>query len=214
MEEKIKFIREWLGAGAINIFGLPMSGKDTVGERLAGLLGAKFLSSGAILREHQNSEGGKKIGNIDKGELAPSGQFFNIVLPYFSREDLKGVPLILSSVGRLTGEEFMVVDSLSKAGHPLKAAIALNVSENDVRKRWETAKTLDSLDRGRADDQTAEIFETRLKEFRFGTLPVLASYHSMGTLLQVKADMTREEVFSEVVNQLYQFALSHSSNKG
>ena len=50
MDEKIQFIKEWLGTGSINIFGLPFSGKDTVGVRLAEDLGGRFLSSGMILR--------------------------------------------------------------------------------------------------------------------------------------------------------------------
>ena len=50
MEEKIETIKEWLGTGSINIFGLPMSGKDTQGIKLAEALGAKFLSSGLIIR--------------------------------------------------------------------------------------------------------------------------------------------------------------------
>jgi len=45
MEEKIVAIKKWLGTGSINIFGLPMSGKDTMGIRLAEALGGKFLSS-------------------------------------------------------------------------------------------------------------------------------------------------------------------------
>ena len=50
IEEKISKIKEWLGRGSINIFGLPMSGKDTQGVKLAETLGAKFLSSGMIIR--------------------------------------------------------------------------------------------------------------------------------------------------------------------
>ena len=30
MEEKITVIKQWLGTGSINVFGLPFSGKDTV----------------------------------------------------------------------------------------------------------------------------------------------------------------------------------------
>ena len=50
MDEKLQFIKTWLKTGSINIFGLPMSGKDTVGVRLAEDLGARFLSSGMIIR--------------------------------------------------------------------------------------------------------------------------------------------------------------------
>ena len=50
MEERIDTIKKWLGYGSINIFGLPMSGKDTQGVKLAETLNAKFLSSGMIIR--------------------------------------------------------------------------------------------------------------------------------------------------------------------
>ena len=58
MEEKIETIKEWLGTGSINIFGLPMSGKDTQGIKLAEALGAKFLSSGLIIRAMEKDERG------------------------------------------------------------------------------------------------------------------------------------------------------------
>ena len=50
MEEKLSIIKSWLGSGSINLFGLPMSGKDTQGIKLAEALDAKFLSSGMIIR--------------------------------------------------------------------------------------------------------------------------------------------------------------------
>ena len=50
MEEKFSTIKNWLGTGSINIFGLPMAGKDTQGIKLAEALNAKFLSSGMIVR--------------------------------------------------------------------------------------------------------------------------------------------------------------------
>jgi cytidylate kinase len=56
MEQKIEIIKNWLGTGSINVFGLPFSGKDTVGIRLAELLGAKFLSSGLILRAAEKED--------------------------------------------------------------------------------------------------------------------------------------------------------------
>ena len=53
LNEKIEMIKNWLGTGSLNIFGLPMSGKDTVGMRLAEDLQAKFLSSGIIIRAYE-----------------------------------------------------------------------------------------------------------------------------------------------------------------
>lgn len=202
MEEKIAAIKEWLGTGSINIFGLPMSGKDTVGVRLAQDLGGKFLSSGMIIRATAKPE---DKDAVDKGNLVATNAFYDLVLPYFEREDLWGLPLILSSVGRWSGEEMEVMVVAEGAGHPIKAAVVLNVSEADVKERWEAAQILN--DRGdRVDDKDWKVFEVRLNEFREKTLPVLQHYKELGLLVEVRADMDREAVYAELINKLASFA--------
>lgn len=202
MEEKILKIKEWLGAGSINIFGLPMSGKDTVGVRLAELLGAKFLSSGIIIRAVEAERGADMTGG---GKLIPTNQFYDIILPYFEREDLAGYPLVLSSVGRWSGEENEIMKAAKTGGHEIKAVIILNLSEKDVWERWDTAKTIG--DRGmRADDLDEKVFSTRITEFNEKTLPVLKHYNELGLTVPVSAEKNREEVFTEVVDRLYEFA--------
>ena len=204
MEEKIQKIKEWLGTGSINIFGLPMSGKDTVGVRLAELLGGKFLSSGEIIRAKE----AETHNNISaSGKLVPTNMFYDLVLPYFYREDLKEFPLVLSSIGRWSGEENAVIDATRESGHETKAVVILNISESDVKDRWETAKMLGS-DRGdRADDKLESVFQTRIDEFREKTLPVIIAYKNMGKLVEVRADKTREEVLVELINKLYEKSL-------
>ena len=73
MDAQIQQIKTWLGIGSINIFGLPMSGKDTVGVQLAEKLGAKFLSSGMIVRAMEKATGQNITGN---GKLMPSNVFY------------------------------------------------------------------------------------------------------------------------------------------
>lgn len=202
MEEKIETIKYWLGTGSINIFGLPMSGKDTVGVRLAETLGGKFLSSGMIIRAMEK-ETGQSL--TDGGKLIETNVFYDWVLPYFERRDLEEFPLILSSVGRWSGEENQVLSVAESAGHPIKAVVVLNISEGDVMSRWEAAQILN--DRGdRLDDKEAEVFKVRINEFIEKTIPVLKHYREMGLLVEVKADMDRESVFKETIEQLYQFA--------
>ena len=202
MEEKIATIKEWLGTGSINFFGLPMSGKDTQGIRLAKAIGAKFLSSGIIIRA---KEAEVRKGYSDHGELIPTDVFYEWVLPYFSRSDIAKFPLILSSVGRWSGEEDTVMETARKAGHEIKAVVLLNISEADVEGRFEAAKAIG--DRGeRKDDKTIETFRTRLMEFRTKTLPVLQHYRDIGLLVNVNGDQPREDVYEEIVNKLYQKA--------
>lgn len=203
MEEKIEVIKNWVGTGSINVFGLPMSGKDTQGIKLAKVLGAKFLSSGVIIRAMEK-ETRRKL--TDKGALIPTDVFYEWVLPYFGREDLAEYPLILSSIGRWYGEEDKVMSVAAESGHEIKAAIVLNISEVEVEKRFEAAEILG--DRGeREDDKDREIFKTRLGEFREKTLPVLKHYNELGLLVEVNGHQTRELVFEDIIEKLYKKAL-------
>lgn len=202
MEEKIEAIRKWLGTGSINIFGFPMSGKDTQGVKLAEALGGKLLSSGIIIRANE-AEQHKKL--TDKGNLIPTDIFYEWVLPYFERSDLKDSPLVLSSIGRWFGEEDTVMETAERTGHPIKAAVLLNISEADVLARFQKLQILN--DRGeRQDDKDLNVFQVRLDEFREKTMPVLEHYKALGLLVNVNGDQSREEVFEDIVNKLYEFS--------
>jgi len=197
--DRIESIKSWLKTGSINLFGLPMSGKDTVGRRLSLDLGAEFLSSGDIIRKMEDEQNNHMTEN---GQLIPTNVFYDWVLPYFSHVELKNKPLILSSIGRWSGEEDEVMKSLSSAGHPTKIVLYLELTEAEVRRRWQKAKELG--DRGeRPDDMDPAVFETRIKEFHEKTLPVLKRYEELGLLRKIPAEGTREEVYNRVLAVLH-----------
>ncbi|MDR2063654.1 MAG: nucleoside monophosphate kinase [Candidatus Nomurabacteria bacterium] len=206
--EQLNTIKTWLGSGSVNLFGLPFAGKDTVGIKLAEIFGGRFLSSGMILREHEREN--KEIRVLDKGFLVPSNDFREIVLPYLASQELVGLPLFLSSFGRWDGEQFDVLAALDDSQHVLKAVILLNVSENEIKNRWETAKNLN--DRGeeeRVDDRKLEVLETRISEFTKKTMPVVEFYKDQGVLIPVNAHQSREAVVMETLKKLYAFAMGH-----
>ena len=199
--DKLAKIKAWLGTGSLNVFGLPMSGKDTVGERLAKDLGAKFLPSGIIIRAFEAEQNQNMTGS---GQLIPTNTFYDIILPYFSREEMKNDSLILSSVGRWAGEEDKIMEAAKNGGHEIKAVVLLDLTETDVKNRFEAAKELN--DRGeRADDASLEIFETRIREFNEKTVPVLNHYDELKLLIRVPADGSRDEVYSSVIDKLVEF---------
>lgn len=199
--DKLAKIKTWLGTGSLNVFGLPMSGKDTVGERLAKDLGAKFLSSGIIIRAFEAEQNQNMTGS---GQLIPTNTFYDIILPYFSREEMKNDSLILSSVGRWSGEEDKIMEAARNGGHKIKAVVLLDLTEADVKNRFEAAKKLN--DRGeRADDANLEIFETRIREFNEKTVPVLNHYDELKLLIRVPADGGRDEVYLSVIDKLVEF---------
>ena len=199
--DKLARIKSWLGTGSLNVFGLPMSGKDTVGERLAKDLDAKFLSSGIIIRAFEAEQNQNMTGS---GQLIPTNIFYDIILPYFSREEMKNDSLILSSVGRWAGEEDKIMEAAKNGGHEIKAVVLLDLTEADVKNRFEAAKELNDRG-GRADDASIEIFETRIREFNEKTVPVLNHYDELKLLIRVPADGSRDEVYSSVVDKLVEF---------
>ena len=201
LNEKLEKIKSWLGTGSLNIFGLPMSGKDTVGMRLAEDLQAKFLSSGIIIRAYEAEQNEDMTGS---GKLIPTNTFYDIILPYFSREELRNDPLVLSSVGRWSGEEDKIMEAAKAGGHEIKAVVMLDLTEEEVKNRFEAAKELN--DRGeRADDANIEVFETRLAEFREKTMPVLNHYDELKMLVKVPASGSRDEVYTNVIDRLVEF---------
>lgn len=201
LNEKLEKIKSWLGTGSLNIFGLPMSGKDTVGMRLANDLQAKFLSSGIIIRAYEAEQNEDMTGS---GKLIPTNTFYDIILPYFSREELRNDSLVLSSVGRWSGEEDKIMEAAKAGGHGIKAVVMLDLTEGEVKNRFEAAKELN--DRGeRADDANIEVFETRLAEFREKTMPVLNHYDELKMLVKVPASGSRDEVYTNVIDRLVEF---------
>ena len=144
------------------------------------------------------------------GELIPTNLFYEWILPYFFRDDLKENALILSSVGRWSGEENEVMDSAKTSGHEIKAAVILDTSEAEVMKRWEIVNSLgDEARTVREDDKSPETFKVRIKEFNEKTKPVLDHYEELGLLIKVDGNQDRESVYQATVDAIYNFTKQH-----
>lgn len=198
----IATIKAWLGTGAINIFGLPFSGKDTHGGRLAEIFNASIMGGGDILRNSVIPPHVREL--IDAGKLAPIDDYISIVTPYLSRDEFAGRPLILSSVGRWHGEEPGVVGAAEAAGHPIKAVIYLSLSEATSHERF--LKSLDEGDRERRTDDTEEVLATRYSEFHTKTMPVIDYYRERDLLIEVDGNPPKEEVTNMILQALLERA--------
>lgn len=194
----ITHLKEWLGTGSINIFGRPFAGKDTQGKKLAELFDAALMGGGDILRGSDMPDHVKAA--MKTGKLIATDDYISIVLPYLSQPAFAGKPLILSSVGRWSGEEQGVIEATEQAGHPIKAVIYLNTDEEATRERWRALGHYN--DRGFRHDDTEEVLEIRLEEFREKTVPVLEAYRQLGLLIEIDGHGTADEVFTLIVQQL------------
>lgn len=200
MVTKTEYIKKWLDSGSINIFGLPFSGKDTHGNEIAKMLGGPLIGGGDILRSKLVPQ--HVTDAINSGGLAPTDEYREIVLPYLAQEKYHGVPLVLSSVGRWIGEEKSVLEAADAAGHPVMCVILLNITKDVVWDRWKANK------RQRHDDNAEHILEKRFSEFEEKTLPVIEEYRKMGLLIEIDGIPTKEKVTEDIVNRLYELAVS------
>jgi len=201
-DTKIESIKNWLGTGSINIFGLPFAGKDTHCRELAELFGGVVIGGGDILR----STGTPRHiqDHIARGSLAPTEDYMKIVLPYFAREEFKNKPLILSSVGRWHGEEAGILEATGQSGHSLLAVIHLAITTDEVRRRWQNAQQI--KDRGVRDDDAKHILDTRLQEFKTKTLPAIKFYKDQGMLIEINGMEDKKAVLKAILEELFRRA--------
>ena len=196
--EQISTIKKWLGNGSIDIFGRPFSGKDVQGLRLADLFNGILIGSGDILRNSRAEE------QTRTGQLTPTKDFFDIVLPYFRQECPSDKSLILSSVGRWHGEEDAVMKAVEQSGHPMMAVVYLDLSNDESHKRW-LVREVNNDRIGRHDD-TEEVLSIRFKEFQDKTIPVIDHYEDSGILIRIDGTQTRDQVTNDIINALGEFA--------
>jgi adenylate kinase len=196
--ENTPHIKEWLGSGSINFFGLPFAGKDSQARRLADRLKGVVLSSGDILRNSVIPPETKAI--MAAGGIAPSKDFVNIVLPYLKKPEFSGHPLMLSSVGRWHGEEEGVIGALDESQHPLKAVVYLKLDAKIAIERLNLEENV--LERGIREDDGKEKFLTRIEEFNQKTMPVIEYYRDSGLLIEVDASLPKDEVERVILEQL------------
>jgi adenylate kinase len=204
--EHLAVIKSWLKTGSINIFGLPFAGKDTHGGTLAELLDAPLIGGGEILRSVTLTPELQKT--YDAGILTPQEDYLRIVTPYLSKEEFKGKPLILSSVGRWIGEEEGVLKAAEISGHPIKAVIYLHLATEVVHKRW--TKSQQKGDRGDRSDDAEHVLDTRIQEFEQKTLPVIEEYRRKGMLIEVNSDAEKHQVIECLLARLLVLASKNS----
>lgn len=201
-QDHIESIKNWLGVGSINIFGLPFSGKDTQAHSVAKILGTPVIAGGDILRSHPDQE--KVSALMATGELFPTDFYLSVILPYLSKAEFVSKPLVLSSVGRWHGEEPVIEEAAQKSGHPIRAVVFLNMPEEEVRRRYSASQQVH--DRGNRLDDVEYLIDVRLGEFRSKTLPVINYYRQKGLLIEVDGSKSKKDVTDLIIDELFQTA--------
>lgn len=167
------------------------------------MLAKKFngvvISSGDVLRKTDIPGHARQA--IDSGELSPTDVFREVVTPYLAKKEFDGHPLLLSTVGRMHGEEQVVIAAAEDGGHPIKAVIFLEIEEIDVWQRFEAMKHNDS--RGQRVDDDIESIKKRLKLYGEKTLPVIEVYRKLGLLDIIDGRQSPVNVYQSIIDKLY-----------
>ena len=204
-EFKIQYIRGWLGTGAINFFGLPFAGKDTQCEKFAESLEGQMIQGGELLRKNPGlTDDERKI--MEAGELLPIEVYLRLVVPILGNPDYASRPLMYASVGRFFGEEGAVLRASKAAGHTLRVAVLIEVSDEDLLRHRDWSR--EDPARGIRSDDDPEKLALRITEFHDKTDPVINFYRQSGMLIAVSGAGTKEEVYARILDALYNFALN------
>lgn len=198
-QKKIDVIKTWLGTGSINFFGRQYSGKDTQCELFAKALDGVVIGGGDILRSGDTPK--EVMDVVNTGEFSPTDAYRAIVTPYLAKSEFASIPLMLSTVGRMKGEEEVVIKAAKASGHDIKAVVVLNIDEATTWQRF-TQGRVDGTREDRDDDDKKAI-ERRLELYNENTMKVIDVYRKLGLVIDIDGTQPIDTVFEDIVNKLY-----------
>ena len=161
-----------------------------------------MISSGDILRHDHGNEEIKRV--MAEGGIVTSEMFEQVVVPYLSSLELAGKPLILSEVGRMEGEQQVVLKACENSNHSTKALILLQMPDEEIWNRFEASQK--SHDRGQRDDDNAAVLQKRLDSYKEKVVPVIEWYRDNGLLIEIDGTQSQEDVYSSILDSLSQRA--------
>jgi adenylate kinase len=179
--------------GNIVLLGAPGSGKGTLAKQLSEKYGYTLITTGDILREEKRSgsEIGKKINDIlGKGNLVPD-DIVNEIIKNKLEKYLPNSRIIFDGFPRTVVQgEFL--DTIAD----IELVIYLEVSDDTIRERIiERGKTS-----GREDDQSIDIINRRILQYKTETKPLIDFYDSKKIIATIDGEESINEVFHRVEN--------------
>lgn len=200
--------------------GPPASGKGTQAALVSKKYGFAPLSTGALLRrelEAGHVSARDAGGWASTGGLAPDAVVFELVLRWL---DQHPDAFIFDGFPRTTAQAEMLDAELERRGTPLDAVVRMDLSEEEIRARVLSRLTCPGCGATFSDrlaeeisgmkcpqcestlvrrkDDTVEVLNRRLIEYREKTQPLSDYYGGTGRLFCVDASLERNEVFARL----------------
>jgi len=180
----------------IVLFGPPGAGKGTQSEKLIKQYNLTHISTGDLFRKHLSQ--GTELGQLarrymDDGNLVPDQVVIDMVDEKIKEsEGVKGY--IFDGFPRTVPQAKALDTLLEGKGTPITGMIALDVPEDELKKRLLSR----GKDSGRADDQSVEKIENRLRVYFGETVPVMEYYKEQGKYYPVHGVGTIDSIFDQL----------------
>ncbi len=178
------------------LFGPPGAGKGTQAQKLIDKYKLVHLSTGDILRAELAAKSplgleAKKF--MDKGELVPDSVVIGMIeIKLDANKDSNG--FIFDGFPRTTAQAKALDELLAKKGHSITAMLALDVSDEELKKRLLKRGEIS----GRSDDQDISIIENRINVYKKETAPVMNFYDDQNKFQKIDGMGSIDEIFDRL----------------
>ncbi|QSE97553.1 adenylate kinase [Fulvivirga lutea] len=187
----------------IVLFGPPGAGKGTQSEKLIKKYNLNHISTGDLFRKHlsEGTELGKKAQKfMDDGFLVPDEVVIGMVDEKINSEE-NSSGFIFDGFPRTVKQAEALDKLLNSKGTPISGMIALEVPFEELKKRLLERGKIS----GRADDQSEEKINNRIKVYLDETLPVAEYYKKQNKFSGVNGVGSIDEIFDKICTEIDSF---------
>jgi adenylate kinase len=204
------------------LLGPPGAGKGTQAERLAKDFGLRYIATGNMLRDavREESELGQKAKEyMDRGDLVPDELIIEMIKQALQEPDAdRG--FILDGFPRTEAQAEALDQELTHLGKQLSSALLIDTPEEEVVRRlsgrrvcvkgqhnfhvdFDPPKHPDRCDVDGSrlvvrDDDTPEVVQHRLSQYREKTAPLIDYYTERDKLRRVDGGRTADQVTDQI----------------
>ncbi|MEP2771192.1 MAG: adenylate kinase [Fulvivirga sp.] len=180
----------------IVLFGPPGAGKGTQSEKLINKYNLTHISTGDLFRKHLGE--GTELGKLaqkymDDGFLVPDEVVIGMVDEKIkASKDVNG--FIFDGFPRTVNQAEALDRLMESKGNPISGMISLEVPFEELKKRLlERGKVS-----GRADDQSEEKIDNRIKVYQDETMPVAKYYQKQNKLQTINGVGSIDDIFQKI----------------
>lgn len=183
----------------IVLFGPPGAGKGTQSQQLIDRYQLVHISTGDLFREHikKGTELGKKVVEFNNNGILVPDEITIAMLKGMLDENKNANGFIFDGFPRTVAQAEALDRFMSGNGTAIHAVVALDVSEEEVRKRLQIRRDAEH----RPDDEESKV-NRRIEEYFNKTIHVLPYYNKQGRLTRVNGIGDISQVFNHICDKV------------